>query len=117
MNCMFIGIDYDEGDQSSYRATVLTVPDGTETGVRHRFETGNPSEDNRAAMRLARDVLAAQAVPFMNLSSWDHFVMDGTRWEYQPDPILADEDIFIETLAIVELTQGDPPDRWSKEGA
>lgn len=96
-----IGIDYDDVHQDSYKGVELRLPDNTV----ERFETGNPTEDQRSAFRRYASIMREHGADldnfgaFLHRSSWDHFVMDGDRWEYRVDPVLAEEGIHVETLA------------------
>jgi hypothetical protein len=87
-----ISIDYDEGNQSSYRAVVLKAG-----SVTKRFETGYPDLDFPAAIMTARKELMT---PILLSSSCDQFVHDGTRFGWRVDEFygeiiyrLSDEEI------------------------
>jgi hypothetical protein len=75
MDQSFIGIDFDEGDQSSYRAVTAKI--GLK-GKEHRFETGDPIKDWKQAILFCAD--NASLVLFS--SSVDHFVMDGEDYKF-----------------------------------
>ena len=90
-----LAIDYDEGEQDTYRAVVLTIPGGHE----FRFGTRDPAVDFKRAQMIA---YAAQikypGAATMMSSSVDHFVMDGDRFRWNEH----DEMVEIEVPAQVD---------------
>lgn len=74
----FISIDYDEGDQSSYRSINVTF--GKRTKV---FRSGNPVADWKVA---AQFINQANIYPVLFSSSCDNFVMDGDAYMWIDDP-------------------------------
>lgn len=78
----FLGIDYDEGEPTSYRAVVVTDINGEDT----RFETGDPVADWHAASDHARELVqTGQAAGCMTLSSCSHFVFDVPGYRFNVD--------------------------------
>lgn len=71
---MIISIDYDEGNQESYRGVEISGENGT-----HVFGTGHPELDYAMA-RIFCEILSSE--PIMLSSSCDHFVMDGDEFEW-----------------------------------
>lgn len=90
---IIFGIDYDDAHQDSYKAITVHMPDDSEK----RFDSGNPTEDHRAAIRSVRSYLE-RGFSLLGSSSMDHFVMDGDNWTYAIDPVLAKEGIDAEIL-------------------
>lgn len=84
-----IAVDYDEGDQSTYRGVILTLPGGRE----FILYTRAPDVDY---MRAHQIVHAAQVkhpgARAMLSSSVDHFVMDGERFRWTEDALI--EEVF-----------------------
>lgn len=77
MESCILHIDYDEFEQSTYRAVAI--------GDR-RFETGDPVVDFRAAIQYARAHYA-----YVSLSSdCDNFVKDGDRFRWIEDDELGE---------------------------
>jgi hypothetical protein len=80
-----IAIDYDEGDQSTYRGVVLTLPGGREFTIYSRA----PDVDY---LRVQQIIYAAQVkhpgARAMLSSSVDHFVMDGERFRWTDDSLI-----------------------------
>lgn len=75
LNRAWMTIDYDEGDQSTYKAVTVKIRDGKEV----RFSTGDPVADWKSALRHAADE-SVDMVLFS--SSVDHFVMDGDGFQW-----------------------------------
>lgn len=105
---VFMSVRYDDANQDSYEA--IEVQNGI-NGPVMLFDSGNPTEDHRNAIRAALPLMA-QGFDVLYTSSMDHFVMDGNRWEYSDDPILGEEGIVAQTLTYVAPPQGTPPGRW-----
>ena len=80
-----IAINYDEGDQSTYRGVVLTLPGGRE----FTFYTRAPDVAYQRAHQIA---YAAQikhpGARALLSSSVDHFVMDGDRYRWTADEMI-----------------------------
>ena len=72
---VIIGIDYNEGDQTSYRGVKVSTDKSTKT-----FYTGNIEYDFMEARVYCDDIKADVYLS----SSCDNFIMDGNRycWEY-----------------------------------
>lgn len=81
---VFMGIDYD----ADYKACVVTEPNDTE----HRFATGNPPEDWKAACRKAYELTQTLGVPCMTLSSLDGFVFDVPGWRFDENDMLVKDE-------------------------
>lgn len=67
-------IDYDEGDQSSYRAVCLD---------KMRFATGDPEQDYQDAMQYYIHQYPDKILLFS--SSVDNFAMDGDQFTFNED--------------------------------
>lgn len=68
---IYISIDYDEGESSSYRAVVVSFNDDE-----HRFETNDPTKDWRSAVEYVGQLFRRYDTTCVMLSSCDHFVFD-----------------------------------------
>lgn len=75
MNRAWISIDYDEGDQATYRAVEVAVRE--EKPV--RFETCDPVSDWKSAIHHAAN---SECDFILFSSSVDHFTMDGDRFKW-----------------------------------
>jgi len=65
----FLSIDFEEGDQSSYKGIDIRIGN-----KRKRFDSGNITVDFINYIKWAPD-----GVSFACSSSWDHFFMDGDQ--------------------------------------
>ena len=85
-----MSIDYDEGDQASYRAVDVSISklDGkgkwrNRKGA--RFETGDVVADWRAAVKWVAGRLDEDDDVVLQSSSCDHFTMDGDDYGWTAD--------------------------------
>ncbi|UTC29237.1 hypothetical protein BAMBUS_01550 [Brevundimonas phage vB_BpoS-Bambus] len=80
-----IAIDYDEGDQASYRGVVLTLPGGRE----FTYYTRSPDVDYLRAQQVAyAGQIKHPGFRTLLSSSVDHFVMDGERFRWTDDEMI-----------------------------
>lgn len=76
---VIIGIDYDEGDQSTYRAvTAIYIRTGDGEDATLRYETGDVVADFEKAIAEA----VKETTEIMLSSSADSFVMDGDGYRF-----------------------------------
>lgn len=73
-----ISIDYDEPDQSTYRAVVVKT--SMPIKIAKKFATGNPEVDFLAAHNWL--IKRKDMAMCMYSSSVDHFTMDGDDYEW-----------------------------------
>ena len=79
---MFLSIDYDEGDQASYRGVEVRFKDYPTV----RFETGDPVADWFAMTEFVNTIHdKTEDTIVMFTSSCDHFVMDGHDYWWDDD--------------------------------
>lgn len=80
----FIYIDYEDGDQSTYKSVELSYEDGE----KHSFNTGDLTKDWYNAIKLL--ITGEKSERGMLSSSVDHFIMDGDNyklaWLTYPEP-------------------------------
>ena len=82
-----VNVDYDEGDQSTYRRIVADLSNGDKV----EFKTGDPIEDYRALIAFLNEDREDGAVLnyVMYASSMDHFIADGDKYKYDEQGYLA----------------------------
>ncbi len=73
---VLLRIDYDEGDQSSYRGVVMSIHDAS-----LRYMSGDPVKDSREAIKA----VTLAGFPVICSSSYDHFVTDGDKFGWIED--------------------------------
>jgi hypothetical protein len=82
---VIIGIDYDEGDQSTYRAVTATyIGSGDSQDTVKRYAAGDAEADFEKAITEALE----QTQDIMLSSSTDSFVMDGEQYKFSDQDMI-----------------------------
>lgn len=96
-----IAIDYDEGNQASYRGvTAHITDDASKTDETIEYRTNDPVADLKAACEEAQ---ALPGIAYIGCSSTvDSFVMDGSRYRFTADGL------YEEVIALDDLYEEAP---------
>jgi len=84
---LFLNIDYDDGDQSSYKAIELHVSTMTADSKKGKekvikFKSGDPAVDFINAIKKMAEYPSTRVISRGFSSSVDHFVMDGDNYKW-----------------------------------
>lgn len=87
---LFLNIDYDDGDQSTYRAMEVHVTVHNAKNAKNRkdtvkvfkFNSGDPAVDYINAIKKMAEYPSTRIISKMFSSSVDHFVMDGDKYKW-----------------------------------
>jgi len=99
MDSLFVSIDYDDGEQDTYRAVTVDF-----NGDIKRFETGDPVKDYRDAMQFC-NANREDVIGVMCSSSVDHFTMDGDnyKWIEQDGREYLEKNIVENNIVVTEV--------------